>query len=262
MTLQKQTSQNGADASTSCPGVSPANPSALPGNAKVRRMNATCGLTCLEQYKKSGRATWWGKMFAESLVGTGAWYSSRCKLTWKLKDTPYSRLYFQLQPSPLPIEERGCGLWPTPTAVQRDHPERVEGLLAKGAQTMMSRKNGENRPNSVLDMALFVGLLPTPKATEIEEYYEDWRARMVASGNPKNVGKLTCNLGTMARSGMLPTPAAADGLKTTSNSKQTNLNMLAPVGASSQLNPLFVAEMMGFPPSWTVIPFLNGDPKA
>jgi hypothetical protein len=27
---------------------------------------------------------------------------------------------------------------------------------------------------------------------------------------------------------------------------------------TSQLNPRFVAEMMGFPPNWTELPFLNG----
>ena len=31
---------------------------------------------------------------------------------------------------------------------------------------------------------------------------------------------------------------------------------------TSQLNPRFVAEMMGFPPTWTELPFLNGDKKA
>lgn len=33
-------------------------------------------------------------------------------------------------------------------------------------------------------------------------------------------------------------------------------------GGTSQLNPLFVAEMMGFPPDWTVLPFQSGDQKA
>jgi hypothetical protein len=28
---------------------------------------------------------------------------------------------------------------------------------------------------------------------------------------------------------------------------------------NSQLNPRFVAEMMGFPPNWTELPFLNGE---
>jgi DNA (cytosine-5)-methyltransferase 1 len=30
-------------------------------------------------------------------------------------------------------------------------------------------------------------------------------------------------------------------------------------GSNSQLNPLFVAEMMGFPPNWTVLPFQSGE---
>lgn len=33
-------------------------------------------------------------------------------------------------------------------------------------------------------------------------------------------------------------------------------------GRSSQLNPLFVSEMMGFPVNWTVLPFLPGAEKA
>lgn len=30
-------------------------------------------------------------------------------------------------------------------------------------------------------------------------------------------------------------------------------------GGTSQLNPLFVEEMMGFPPLWTTLPFLTAD---
>ena len=33
-------------------------------------------------------------------------------------------------------------------------------------------------------------------------------------------------------------------------------------GKTSQLNPQFVAEMMGFPTDWTILPFLNGETKA
>ncbi len=35
-----------------------------------------------------------------------------------------------------------------------------------------------------------------------------------------------------------------------------------PAGKSGQLNPRFVAEMMGFPPNWTELPFLPGVQKA
>jgi hypothetical protein len=33
-------------------------------------------------------------------------------------------------------------------------------------------------------------------------------------------------------------------------------------GQSGQLNPRFVAEMMGFPPDWTELPFQSGETKA
>jgi metal-dependent amidase/aminoacylase/carboxypeptidase family protein len=36
-------------------------------------------------------------------------------------------------------------------------------------------------------------------------------------------------------------------------------DFFARTGKSFQLNPLFVAEMMGFPPDWTVSPFLGED---
>jgi hypothetical protein len=212
-------------------------------------------------------------MFAASLVGIEGWYSTKCRLTWKLVGTKSSRLYFQLAVSTLPTE--GIGF----------------------------------------------GLLPTPKATEIEEDYDQWKERMIASGNPKNVGKTTANIGTMARSGLLPTPkllktpCAMDaysgnlskveqkmgnsgtlaqeilsgfaqrerGLlptpasrdvkgansmehlsrkdKSEGNSHQDQLpNFIKLVtGETSQLNPRFVLEMMGFPPDWTELPFQSGE---
>jgi hypothetical protein len=183
------------------------------------------------------------------------------------------------------------GLWPTVTSVQRDHPERVEKLKATGATTMMSRKAGENRPNSVLDMAMFVGLLPTPTAMMDEAPIEKVDAR-----NKKQMEKgnspFILGLGQQAMRGMLPTPVAQDGKDSTlppSQSLRTSLvGMLCTptaqasrgntsdkrgkgnltdqiaeleltTGKTSQLNPRFVAEMMGFPPNWTELPFLSGE---
>ena len=43
------------------------------------------------------------------------------------------------------------------------------------------------------------------------------------------------------------------------NPRQGGLpDFFAQTGRSFQLNPLFVAEMMGFPVNWTVLPFLPG----
>ena len=139
-----------------------ANRTQLQESGSGNRMNATSGRKCLEQLERFNRVGSWGKMFLALLIGQEGWYSTRCKLTWKLKGTKYSRLYFQLVPLVRHIGEKEYGLWPTPTSVQRDHPERVNGLLEAGATTMMSRKNGENRPNSILDAAMFYGMLPTP----------------------------------------------------------------------------------------------------
>jgi len=70
--------------------------------------------------------------------------------------------------------------------------------------------------------------------------------------------------------GMIPTPTASDwkgGTIRTGENEKFQDNMLqhyirASVeqdSKTSQLNPRFVAEMMGFPPNWTELPFQSGD---
>jgi hypothetical protein len=73
--------------------------------------------------------------------------------------------------------------------------------------------------------------------------------------------------------GMLPTPTTHDSKHSTTKSpswekriEQKHLaeTILNPYiqergGKISQLNPRFVMEMMGFPPDWTELPFLNGE---
>ena len=171
------------------------------------------------------------------------------------------------------------GLLPTPTAVQRDHPERVEKLKASGATDIYSRNNGENRPNSILDYMNFHGMLPTPNAMDWNtgtkpETYEARKQRHAEKGV-----HLQMTLRQMAV-GILPTPTARDfkGDRTLTNGKNITQNgqeqplsleqrMRILTGNSeatsktSQLNPQFVAEMMGFPENWTELPFLNGEPK-
>lgn len=127
-----------------------------------KKMTVTSGPKCLEQFEKLNRYGLWAKTFAGLLVGMEGWYSTKCRLIWKMKATKSSRFYFQLAPSTRPIKEKEFGL------------------------------------------------LPTPKAMEIEEDYAMWRKRMVASGNPKNMGKTNPNLGTLARNLMLPTPTASN----------------------------------------------------
>jgi hypothetical protein len=71
--------------------------------------------------------------------------------------------------------------------------------------------------------------------------------------------------------GMLPTPNAMDWNTARSeeaharakeqhgSALQDTLRQRA--GQGSQLNPRFVAEMMGFPVNWTELPFQSGEPS-
>ncbi len=70
---------------------------------------------------------------------------------------------------------------------------------------------------------------------------------------------------------MLPTPTASCHNAGTEKerplgepSRAHELNHLVSqhAGKSSQLNPRFVAEMMGFPVNWTESAFQSGEPKA
>jgi len=71
-------------------------------------------------------------------------------------------------------------------------------------------------------------------------------------------------LGQLAKAKMLPTPTKSDfqprwkteNWEGTSDLPSVINEML---GTRSQLNPLFVEEMMGFPKNWTTLPFLNGE---
>jgi hypothetical protein len=78
------------------------------------------------------------------------------------------------------------------------------------------------------------------------------------------------DLTTLAKMGLLPTPATRDykgassieALKKRGRYKRIADNLADQFpqhGKSSQLNPRFVAEMMGFPLNWTELPFLNGE---
>jgi hypothetical protein len=52
-------------------------------------------------------------MFEDSLLGTAAWFSKQCALTWKAKVTKQGRLLYQLSPSVRVIAETEYGLWRT-----------------------------------------------------------------------------------------------------------------------------------------------------
>lgn len=146
-------------------------------------------------------------------------------------------------------------LFPTPLAVSVRHPGRVSELRMAGDVTFCSRAVGETRPNGLEDGLEFHGLIPSPVA-------QDYRRRGPNSrqqGLPEVCHRL------------LNTPIA-DGSKRTGKGQERmraeDFEAMFPEnggshgskdGRASQLNPLFVGEMMGYPLEWLTYPFLSGD---
>jgi hypothetical protein len=147
-------------------------------------------------------------------------------------------------------------LLPTPLAVSVRHPGRVSELRMAGDVTFCSRAVGETRPNGLEDWLEFHGLMPSPVA-------QDYRRR---GSNSRQQGlPEVCHR-------LLHTPIA-DGLKKRTVKGQKRMsaedfeamfpeNGGSPAskdGRASQLNPLFVGEMMGYPLEWLTSPFRSGD---
>jgi len=232
---------------------SPASLSASPGSDRARRTTDISGRRCLESLARFDLVGSWVKMFSGFLIGTGEWYSDRCSLTWKLRGTRFGRMYCQLRVSERRTAEIGYGLLPTPDASLA-----TGGKVQKPDVSITGKApNGEKRQMSLADYARR-GLLPTPTAANASQGLESKDGR----GNP---------LLPMAARMMLPTPTAtsdAKGGSTRSDPKMQNSTLAHAVhgiigtpGKSSQLNPRFVGEMMGYPPDWTALPFQAGEGK-
>ena len=227
---------------------SPANPTPSPESERERRTSATCGRRCCALFENAPRATSWAKTFAGLLVGMEGWSSRRCALTWKLKGTPFNRLYFQLQASAhAPTAEIASGLLPTITTETGRKSD-----FKQGGKSMFTALNEK-------------GMLPTPTAFDYNtpRSQEAWD-----KAKEKHGDALQNPLKQMAAFGMLPTPKCQEERGNASRDRgKFNLTdevarIWKPPGKTSQLSPLFVEEMMGFPKNWTASPFQSGDEKA
>ena len=255
------------DGSTSSQEVFHASPFPLPAGERVRRTAVTSGLTCSVPFTRSGPVG----LLVRTLVASSRWYSPARRLTWdvsplcserislytvsgrntssrpsavilSVKDIPSSRCLFRLVPSVPRTEGTVYGLLPTPIA--SDFKVRGPGSQQKGL------------PEIIREM-----LLPTPTATEIHHWQrvERWKRQGRTSMHETEDGEKNPNGLTdfLDFHGLLPTLEHIG--RKGKNPRQGGLpDSFAQTGRSFQLNPLFVAEMMGFPTSWTVLPFLPG----
>lgn len=147
-------------------------------------------------------------------------------------------------------------LLPIPLAVSVRHSKRCQELRAAGDVRSMTGQTGKKLQKSLEDWLELNGLIPSPVA-------QDYRRRGPNSrqqGLPEVCHRL------------LHTPIA-DGLKkrTVKGQKRMSAEDFEAMfpenggspgskdGRASQLNPLFVGEMMGYPLEWLTSPFLSGD---
>lgn len=255
------------DGSTSSQEVSHASPFPLPAGERARRTAVTSGLTCSVPFTRSGPVG----LLVRTLVASSRWYSPARRLTWdvsplcserislytvsgrntssrpsavilSVKDIPSSRCLFRLVPSVPRTEGTVYGLLPTPIA--SDFKVRGPGSQQKGL------------PEIIREL-----LLPTPTATEIHHWQrvERWKRQGRTSMHETEDGEKNPNGLTdfLDFHGLLPSLEHI-GRKGKNPQQGGFPDSFAQTGRSFQLNPLFVAEMMGFPTSWTVLPFLPG----
>jgi len=221
MKHKKDTAPTGGQTELFCREAFHANPTHLPGSDSEKRMNATCGRKCVESFKKLNRHGLWAKTFSDLLIGRTDWYSTRCRLIWRLKGTKYKRLYFQLAPQTLRTDATEFGL--------------------------------------------LQSLLKTPCAADA--YADSLSKKEQKMGNSGTLAQEIAT-GFVYQRGLLPTPTVNDMKNATLPPSQSNRNDSivkrilsedSEIGTTSQLNPRFVLEMMGFPPNWTELPFRSGE---
>lgn len=263
MTTSRQpTLPSGKERLTSSQEASPASLFLLPEKEEERKITATSGLKCCEQLKRSDQLG----LLLKTLMESSRWYSPARRLTWdvqtlfsrritlrersrnsqsrefaltlNVRDIPSNRLLYRLVPSEHHTAVTEYGLLPT---------VQTQGLKVCNNEGKTEFAN--------------LQLLPTPLSND---------GRGGASKNVKQ-GKIkrpsgqiyTAQLRDLAGCNLLPTPTAQESRGNASRDRgKSNLtdeiaHICKPDGQSSQLNPLFVAEMMGFPTDWTLEPFLS-----
>lgn len=204
--------------------------------------------------------------------------STKSVQTSKPKDIPSNRLLFQLVPSEHHTEETVFGLLPTvqtqglkqcnkkgktefvpldllPTPNAMDIAHKDMEINERGRR---NPKRGKTDHSLGLEDMAVAKLLPTPCSIEATKFTK--------TINPNS--QMGQGLTALAVNGLLLTPMAADGMRANmkmqalKNHNKENANLAEQIahkvgGGTSQLNPLFVEEMMGFPLMWTALPFLS-----
>ena len=158
-------------------GDSHVSPSPRPGSEEARMMTVTSGRKCSELYGNSGPLGCLVRMCLESSI----WHSTRCFLTWKVKDTPARHSLFRLQVSMPRTEETESQFWPTPVnsgginggtgAIKTLKALERKGLITESERRQFQQGNGGHTNPALLEWLMgyeqqFTKLIPTPTQTD------------------------------------------------------------------------------------------------
>lgn len=199
----------------------PASPLVRPGSDEARKMTATSGQRCLPLSKEQGPLG----LLERTLLGTSAWASTTCFLTWRAKATPAGRLLFQLAPQVPPTAATEFGLWQTPVA--DDAVNRARGKFNSRGEPKLSAQ---------------AKMWPTPLARDCKGPAMS-RARIQAGRKPDNLPSAVKHYAT---------PQARDyrtGQAERWNNPNRSRNLNDQMGG--KLSVIFVEYLMGFPEGWT-----------
>ena len=125
------------------------------------------GQTCLESLGKSNPNSLLGKMCKELLTSKTAWYSDRCKMTWKVKVSKSNVSLFQLQASVLGTKGTEFGLLATPNTMDYLPPRSAAGTK----KLMEGHRKGRTKPSNLREQVdpETMRMYPTPSAQEAGE---------------------------------------------------------------------------------------------
>jgi hypothetical protein len=160
---------------TSSREVSPASLFPKQESGEARKMTATSGRKCYALYENFIPGGSSVKMLAALLLGATEWYSTKCVLTWKKRDTKCNRLLFQLAPSVRPIGEIGSGLLRTPRVADTESVP-VKNAEFNGKGWSRKNKDGVRHGIKIKDAIEFLGT-PTTR---------DWKDTGKMENVPEN----------------------------------------------------------------------------
>ena len=157
---------------------SPANQCQSQVKEKEQMTTAISGQKCLDSLNRSNPNSLLGRMCKELLTSKTAWYSDRCKTTWKVKVSKSNVSLFQLQASVLGTRGTESGLWATPNTMDYLPPRSKEGTL----KLQQGHRKGRTRPANLREQVdpETMKMYPTPNA-------RDWKDSV--NKVPPSVGK-------------------------------------------------------------------------